>query len=56
VLDRLLGPLYQMKCNLASEVLDRPPIYDTIGSTMQLIAQAMPQNLSARSLPAGGIA
>jgi hypothetical protein len=48
--------LYQMKCNLASDVLDRQPICDTICPIMQLTVQAALRSLAAQALPAGRIA
>jgi len=45
--------LYQSTCKLASEVLDRQPICDTMGVTMQMTAQALPQPRTIHSLPIG---
>lgn len=45
--------LYQSTCKLASEVLDRQPICDTMGVTMQMTAQALPQPRTTHSLPMG---
>jgi hypothetical protein len=56
VLDRLSGPLYQINRDLASEVLERRQICDTIGSTMQPISEAVLQSPTKQHSSVGVIA